>query len=63
MLTEIPAKERAPILKAWCQVATSGRRHFPISHEAPVADFETISYDYPAFRIDDAENVTVEGRN
>jgi hypothetical protein len=55
LLREIPAKERAPILKAWCQVATSGRQHLPISHEAPVADFEAIADDYPVFRIDDEE--------
>lgn len=53
MLTEIPAKERAPILKAWCQVATSGREHLPVSHRAPVADFEAIVDDYPVFRIED----------
>ena len=52
MLTEIPAKERAPILRAWCQVATSGRKHLPVSHQAPVADFEAIADDFPAFRID-----------
>ena len=53
MLTEIPAKERAPILKAWCQVATSGRQHLPVSPQAPVADFEAIADDYPVFRIDE----------
>jgi hypothetical protein len=52
MLTEIPAKDRAPILKAWCQVATSGRRHLPVQHDAPVSAFEAIAADYPVFRID-----------
>jgi hypothetical protein len=50
--TEIPAQERAPILKAWCQVATSGREHLPVSHETPVADFEAIASNSPVFRID-----------
>lgn len=53
-LTEIPAQERAAILKAWCQVATSGRQHLPVSHEAPVSAFEAIAGDYPVFRIDPA---------
>ncbi|HEX7766951.1 MAG TPA: hypothetical protein VF443_09560 [Nitrospira sp.] len=53
MLTEIPATERGPVLKAWCQVATSGREHLPVSHQAPVADFEAIAEDYPVFRIDE----------
>jgi hypothetical protein len=51
-LTEIPPHERAPILKAWSQVATSGRHHLPVPHNAPVAAFEQIAADYPAFRID-----------
>lgn len=53
MLVEIPTKERPPILKAWCQVATSGRQHLPVSPQAPVADFEAIADDYPVFRIDE----------
>jgi len=52
LLTEIPHRERAPILKAWCQVATSGSKHLPISHRAPTSAFEAIARDYPAFRID-----------
>jgi hypothetical protein len=54
MLVEIPPGERAPILKAWSQVATSGRRHLPVSHDAPVSAFEAIAADYPVFRIDPA---------
>src|SRR5689334_7041825 len=52
MLTEISHQQRAPILKTWCQVATSGRRHLPVSHRAPVSAFEAIAGDYPVFRID-----------
>jgi hypothetical protein len=52
MLTEISPEERAPILKAWCQVATSGRNHLPVPHNAPVSAFEAIAADYPVFRID-----------
>lgn len=53
-LTEIPPRERASILKAWAQVATSGRRHLPVSHDAPISAFEAIAGDYPVFRIDQA---------
>ena len=52
MLTEIPPEERAPILKAWCQVATSGRHHLPVPYDAPVSAFEAIAADYPVFRIE-----------
>jgi hypothetical protein len=54
-LTEIPTNERAPILKAWCQVATSGRKHLPIAPDAPVEAFKAIATNYPVFRIDHIE--------
>ncbi len=54
VLTEIPPDRRAPILKAWARVATSGRRHLPVAPDAPVEAFEAIAADYPAFRIDPA---------
>ncbi len=53
-LAEIPPNARAPILKAWSQVATSGRRHLAVSHDAPVSAFEAIAADHPVFRIDAA---------
>jgi hypothetical protein len=53
-LTELPPQDRAPILKAWCQVATSGRQHLPVPHDALVSAFESIAADYPVFRIDPA---------
>ena len=53
-LTEVPINERAPILKAYCQVATSGREHFPMPHDASLADFDSIAERYPVFRINPA---------
>lgn len=54
VLKEIPADKRAPILKAWSQIATSGRQHLPVPHSARVSAFEAIAEDYPVFRIDPA---------
>jgi hypothetical protein len=51
-LAEIPPAGRAPILRAWCQIATSGRKHLPVPYDAPVAAFGAIASDYPVFRID-----------
>ena len=51
-LIEVPVDERAPILKAWSQTATSGRRHLPVPHDAPVSAFDTIALDFPVFRIE-----------
>ena len=53
VLREIPIAERAPILKSWARVATSGRKHLPVPHDAPLTAFEAIAPDYPVFRIDE----------
>jgi len=53
-LIEIPAAARAPILKAWSQIATSGRKHLPLPYDAPLSAFEAIAENYPVFRIDPA---------
>jgi hypothetical protein len=53
-LAEVPVEERAPIIKEYCRVATSGRLHFPVRHDAPVEEFAKIASDYPVFRVDPA---------
>jgi hypothetical protein len=47
----MPVSERAPILKAYLQVAPGGRPHFDVSYDAPLADFEKIAARYPVFRV------------
>jgi deazaflavin-dependent oxidoreductase (nitroreductase family) len=51
-LVPVPPEERAPILREYVRVATSGRRHFPVSVGAPLGEFEKIEGDYPVYRID-----------
>jgi membrane protease YdiL (CAAX protease family) len=51
-LIEVWPRARAPILKAWSQIATSGRKHLPAPYDAPVSAFEAIAADYPVFRIE-----------
>lgn len=60
VLTEIPPDERAPILKAWSQVASSGRQHVPVPPDAAVAAFAAIAADYPVFRIDPAAEIVTQ---
>lgn len=50
-LDEIPIDQRAPIIKRYCQVATSGRVHIPVDPDAPVSSFESVAALYPVFRI------------
>jgi len=50
-LEEVPVEARAPVLKEYCRVAFSGRRHFPYPPSAPVEEFARIAADYPVFRV------------
>jgi deazaflavin-dependent oxidoreductase (nitroreductase family) len=49
----LPA-ERAPILREYVRIATSGRQHFPLPVGAPLSAFEAIAERYPVYRIDPA---------
>jgi hypothetical protein len=51
-LVEIPASQRAPVLKEYVRIARSGRRHFPVAPSAPLSEFDAIADRYPVFRID-----------
>jgi hypothetical protein len=50
-LEEVPADQRAPILKAYLQRAPGARPHVPVDKDAPLADFEKIAGAYPIFRL------------
>ena len=51
-LEEVDSGQRAPILKAYLQIAPGARPHFPISKDASVADFEKIASKYPVFKLE-----------
>jgi deazaflavin-dependent oxidoreductase (nitroreductase family) len=50
-LEEVPAEQRAPILKTYLQRAPGARPHVPVDKDAPIADFEKVAADFPVFRI------------
>jgi hypothetical protein len=50
-LLTVPAEQRAPILREYVRVASSGRKHFPLPVGAPLADFAAIASQYPVYRI------------
>jgi len=51
-LVAVPPEQRAPILREYVRIASSGRRHFPLPFGAPLSDFESIADSYPVYRID-----------
>jgi deazaflavin-dependent oxidoreductase (nitroreductase family) len=50
-LEEIPADQRAPILKAYLQAAPGARPHVPVDKDAPLAELEKIAAAFPVFRL------------
>lgn len=50
-LEELPAGQRAPILKAYLQAAPGARPHVPVDKDAPLAEFEKIAAAFPVFRL------------
>jgi F420H(2)-dependent quinone reductase len=51
-LEEVPADQRAPILKAYLQRAPGARPHVPVDKNAPLAEFEKVAAAFPVFRVD-----------
>lgn len=50
-LEPVPVAERAPMLCEYVRVAVSGRQHFPVAVDAPLAEFEALAEHYPVYRI------------
>jgi len=51
-LVGVSPAERAPILREYVRVATSGRHHLPVAVGASLSEFESIADRYPVYRID-----------
>jgi hypothetical protein len=52
LLEEVGVSQRAPILKAYLQIAPGARPHIPVDKDAPISDFEKIAPQIPAFRLE-----------
>jgi deazaflavin-dependent oxidoreductase (nitroreductase family) len=50
-LEEVPAGQRAPILRAYLQRAPGARPHVPVNKNAALAEFEKIAAAFPVFRV------------
>jgi deazaflavin-dependent oxidoreductase (nitroreductase family) len=58
-LEEVPAEQRAPILKAYLQRAPGARPHVPVNKDAPLAEFEKVATAFPVFQV--VSNVHAHG--
>jgi hypothetical protein len=51
-LVPVPPEQRAPVLREYVRLATSGRQHFPLPVGAPLSEFAAIAARYPVYRMD-----------
>lgn len=56
-LVPVPVGDRAPILREYVRIASSGRQHFPVTVNAPLTDFAAIADRYPVYRVESAAAV------
>ena len=50
-LEEVPADQRAPILRAYLQRAPGARPHVPVSKDTALAEFQKVAAAFPVFRL------------
>jgi deazaflavin-dependent oxidoreductase (nitroreductase family) len=50
-LEEVAVEQRAPILKAYLQIAPGARPHIPVDRAAPITAFTEIAAAFPVFRV------------
>ena len=50
-LEEVPAGERAPILRAYLRRAPGARPHVPVDKDAPLEEFQRVAPAFPVFRV------------
>ena len=51
-LVPIPPEERAPIIKEFSRIASSGRKHLSLAPEAPLVEYASIAPLHPVYRVD-----------
>lgn len=51
LLEEVDPHQRAPVLRRYLQLAPGARPHIPVDRRAPLAEFERIAAQYPAFHV------------
>ena len=50
-LEEVATEKRAPVLKAYLQLAPGARPHIPVDKDAPFEEFAAIAEQIPVFRV------------
>jgi hypothetical protein len=56
-LEEVPAEQRAPILRAYLQRAPGARPHVPVNKDAALSEFQKVAAAFPVFRVTSRKKV------
>ncbi len=56
-LEEVPADQRAPILRAYLQRAPGARPHVPVNKDAALVEFQRVAAAFPVFRLASSKTV------
>ena len=51
VLEDVPIEKRAPLLKAYLQIAPGARPHVSVGKDAPLEEFEKVAAAYPVFKV------------
>ena len=61
-LEEVPADQRAPLLKAYLKRAPGAKQHVPVDKDAPLSEFERVSAQFPVFRVVSSPGTMIVGK-
>ena len=50
-LEQVPASQRAPILRAYLRRASGARPHMPVNKDAALSEFQRVAGEFPVFRV------------
>jgi len=56
-LEEVPAEQRAPILRAYLRRAPGARPHVPVNKDATIEEFQRVAAAFPVFRVTSSKTV------
>lgn len=61
LLEDVPFEKRAPLLKAYLQIAPGARPHVSVDKDAALDEFEQVAAEYPVFKVNPIESPKTPG--
>jgi hypothetical protein len=57
-LVDVAVERRAPVLKAYLELAPGARPHIPVDKDAPLEGFEAVAAEFPVFLVLPADDLS-----